>query len=134
VHGPNGGVADTLDEAQGGGAAPLDGAPGRGRSASAFFRKSRREMLNLSISTDVKLFGRRPQQGLATRTGAGVRKAAADETARCLGRGVPHAPLWGFAHRQRFPGGPDCRRDVTGDPKNGHEVLFLGPSGYAEQW
>ena len=30
----------------------------------------------------VKLFGRRPHEGIAPRTGAGVRKAARDETAR----------------------------------------------------
>ena len=34
------------------------------------------------MSAPVKLFGRRPHEGLATRTGAGVRKAAEDETAR----------------------------------------------------
>ena len=34
------------------------------------------------MSARVKLFGRRPHEGLATRTGAGVRKAAEDETAR----------------------------------------------------
>src|ERR1700756_1057829 len=34
------------------------------------------------MSAHVKLFGRRPHEGLAPRTGAGVRKAARDETAR----------------------------------------------------
>jgi len=33
------------------------------------------------MSVYVKLFGRRPHLGRATRTGAGVRKAAEDETA-----------------------------------------------------
>ena len=57
-HGPNAGVADSLDEAKAafraawGAGALTDGVPGRGRSASAFFRKSRPDMLNLSISTD----------------------------------------------------------------------------------
>jgi hypothetical protein len=50
------GLADDLDGGQGGvpgsvGAGPLiDGAPAESRSASAFARKSRREMLNLSLS------------------------------------------------------------------------------------
>ena len=52
-------------------------------------------MLNLSLSAPVKLFGRRPHRGLATRTGAGVRKAAADETARCSRRVSPHTPRYG---------------------------------------
>ena len=30
--------------------------------------------------------------------------------------------------------GGDCRRDVTVGPKIAHEVLPLGPSGYAERW
>jgi hypothetical protein len=47
---------------------------------------------------------------------------------------APHATLWGFAHRERIPGGADCRRDVTVGPKIGHEVLPLGSSGCAEQW
>ena len=34
------------------------------------------------MSAPVKLFGRRPHEGLAPRTAAGVRKAARDETAR----------------------------------------------------
>jgi hypothetical protein len=64
---PNGGVPDSLDEAKaafraGGGESAIGG--------------SGLDMLSLSISAHVKLFGRRPQQGLATGTGAGVRKAA----------------------------------------------------------
>ena len=56
-HGPSGGMADTLDEAKAAfrAAWERDGAPGRGRSASAFARKSRREMLNLSISDRMPL-------------------------------------------------------------------------------
>src|SRR6516162_2308227 len=47
------------------------------------------------MSVYVKLFGRRPDRGLATGTGAGVRKAAADETARCSSRVSPHTPRYG---------------------------------------
>ena len=47
---------------------------------------------------------------------------------------VPHTQLWGFTQRERFPGGADCRRDMTVGPEIGHEVLPLRPSGYAEQW
>jgi hypothetical protein len=50
----NGGVADSLDEAKAAfraaGEAPFDDAAGRGRSASAFLRKSGRDMLSLSLS------------------------------------------------------------------------------------
>jgi len=46
--------------------------------------RTRREgLLSLDVeSAPVKLFGRRPPVGRATRAGAGVRKAARDETAR----------------------------------------------------
>src|SRR5262249_44909852 len=45
-------------------------------------------------SARVKLFGRRPHEGRATGTGAGVRKAAEDETAR-WGEGWRHTPRYG---------------------------------------
>jgi hypothetical protein len=51
-------------------------------------------MLSLSLSAHVKLFGRRPHEGRATGTGAGVRKAAEDETAR-WGEGWRHTPRYG---------------------------------------
>ena len=59
---------------------------------------------------------------------------AIHETARCAGGAVPHATLWGFAHCERCGAGADSRRDVTVGPKIAHEVLPLGPSGYAERW
>jgi hypothetical protein len=65
---PNGGVADSLDEAKAAFRAGWDRSldrrcVSRERSspASAFLGKSGREMLTPSISFDVKLFGRRPR-------------------------------------------------------------------------
>jgi hypothetical protein len=65
--------------------------------------------------------------------GAGVRKAARDETARCQGRAAPHATLWGFAQGEGGAGGADCWREVTVGPKIGHEVWPLRPLGYPDK-
>src|SRR5205085_11463757 len=43
------------------------------------------------MAESVKLFGRRPHEGRAIRTVAGVRKAARDETARDSNRVAPRA-------------------------------------------
>jgi hypothetical protein len=57
-HGPSGGVADSLDEAKAAfraGAPPARAStvrPAESRPASAFLKKSGRDMLNLSISVD----------------------------------------------------------------------------------
>jgi len=50
------------------------------------------------------------------------------------GGAVPHTQLWGFAQRERFPGGADRRRDITVGAEVEHEVLPLRPSWYAKQW
>jgi len=66
------------------------------------------------LSAHVKLFGRRPHEGLATRTGAGVRKAARDETARCLGRGCATRPAMGICTPPAI-----CRRRGLPARRNG---------------
>jgi hypothetical protein len=53
-------------------------------------------MLHLLTAANVKVFGRRPLTERATRTGAGVRKPARDETAGYTIGAVQQAQLWRF--------------------------------------
>ena len=48
------------------------------------------------MSLVVKVFGCRPITNGGTRSGAGVRKPAREETADCRGEAVPQAQLWRF--------------------------------------